>query len=178
MAQGEQKKEISAVYRRLIYMVIAIAASAFLMTRPVFRFEDDKGVIYVRSFSMDNKEFVVSQTEISTGARYVTATTSVKGLYYCNKAMLYCAILSLLCFFSAQWRIVLCDLTIVASGLYYLLIIYYAIEISDQHFATFYPSLMCLVPAIPLQMMVMTRISIIKSEKEEMDKESGDYLEE
>ena len=166
------------MYLRWIYMVVAIAASAFLMTRPVFRFQEDKGIIYVRSYSMDNKEFVAYQTEMATGARYVTATTSVKGLYYCNKAMIYCAILALLCFFSNKWRVLLCDMTIAACGVYYLLIIYYAVVISDQHFATLYPSLMCLVPAIPLQMMVMTRISIFKSEKEEADKESGDYIEE
>ena len=150
-----------AMYRRWIYMVIAIAAAAFLMTRPVFNFQEDKGIIYVRSFSMTQKDFIVTQTEIKTGVAEVTATSSVKGLYYCNKALLYGCILCLLCFFSGFWRIWACNITALIAGMYYLLMIYYAIDISGEHYATLYPNIYAFLPAISLQMIIMTRQNVI-----------------
>ena len=51
---------LSAMYRRWAYMLIAIAASAVMFLHPVFSFQQDKGIIYVRSFSMDQKRFYVT----------------------------------------------------------------------------------------------------------------------
>jgi len=151
------------MYRRWAYMVVAIIASVFLFSRPVFNFQEDKGIIYIRSFSMNSSEFVVTQTELATGAEHITATMSVKGLYYCNQVILVGTILCLLCFFKRSWRVWLCNMTATACGVYYLLMIYYAMQMSDLHYATLYPNMMSLVPAVILQMVILTRKSVIAS---------------
>ena len=169
MEKKEQNSTLFAMYRRWIYMAIAIAAAAFLQTRPVFNFHEDKGIIYIRSFSMDQKTFYVTQTDLKTGAPEITATMSVSGLYWCNKAMLWCAILCLLCFFSNTWRIRIATVTAILAGLYYVLMVYYAMHISEDHYATFYPNWMVIWPAIVCQMMVLTGRNVIKQIHEQAD---------
>ena len=123
---------LSAMYRRWAYMLVAIVASAFMFTHPVFNFQEDKGIIYVRSFSMDQKMFYVTQTEIKTGAQEITAVSSVKYLYYCNKAMLWGSIICFLCFFSSRWRISIAIITAFIAGAYYVIMAYYALRIADE----------------------------------------------
>ena len=105
MDNKADKKLFQAMYRRWIYMLIAIGASMFLLSHPVFSFKEDQGIIYIRSFSMDKTTFYVTQTELKTGAEHITATMSVKGLYYCNWAMLLGCILCFFCFFSFLMKI-------------------------------------------------------------------------
>ena len=150
-------------------MAIAIAAAAFLQTRPVLNFNEDKGIIYIRSFSMDQKTFYVTQTTLSDHVPEVTATMSVAGLYWCNEAMLWGAVLCLLCFFSNRWRILIATVTAVIAGLYYVLLVYYAIKMSDNHYATLYPNWMVIWPAIVCQMMVLTRQNVIKQIHDQAD---------
>ena len=53
----EQQKSIipPRMLRRWIYMSIAIIAAALLGTRPVFNFQSDTGMLYTRSFSMEDQ---------------------------------------------------------------------------------------------------------------------------
>lgn len=157
------------MYRRWAYMAVAIIASAVLFTRPVFSFHEDKGIRYVRSFSMTETHFYVTQTELETHVPEVTASMSVKGLYYCNKVMLWGAILCFLCFFSNTWRVRIATLTAVTAGLYYVFMVYYALRMVDMHYATLYPNLMALLPAIVCQMMVLTRHNVIRSDIDKAD---------
>ena len=161
METETQEINWSAVYRRWAYMALAVIATLMLEYRPVFSFQEDKGIIYVRSFTMDQKMFIVTQTEMATGADSITATMSVKGLYYCYKAMLYGCIACFLCFFSWRGRVTIAIITALLAGLYYILMIYYAIRISDTHFATFYPNWPAVLPAITCQMMLMVRRNVI-----------------
>ena len=144
-------------------MLFAILASALLLNRSVFSFQEDKGIIYVRSFSMDQNTFYVTQTNLRTGAEEVTAMMSVAGLHYCTMAMLSVSIACLLCFFSNRWRMVLCMIVIVLAGAYYLLLIYYAIEITGEHYTTMYPNLWAILPAIVLQMMILVRQNVART---------------
>ena len=169
MEKDDQKRTLNAMYRRWAYMVIAIAASAFLLTRPVLNFNEDKGIIYIRSFSMDQKTFYVTQTTLTDHVPEVTATMSVALLYYCNKAMLWGSILCLLCFFSNTWRIRIATVTAALAGVYYVLLVYYAIKMSDNHYATLYPNFMVIWPAIVCQFMVLTRQNVIKQIHERAD---------
>lgn len=164
-----EKKVLQAMYRRWAYMIIAIIASAVLFTRPVLNFQDDKGIIYVRSFSMDQKTFYVTQTGLKDGIPEISATMSVAGLYYCNKVMLWGCILCLLCFFSNRWRIRIALATAIIAGAYYVLLAYYAIKMSDNHYATLYPNLMVIWPGIVCQMMVLTRQNVVHAELDEVD---------
>ena len=152
-----------AMYRRWAYMVLAIIASAILFSRPVLSFQDDKGIIYVRSFSMDEKVFRVIQTELTTNISQVSETMSVKGLYYCNQVMLYGSILCLLCFFSDRWRIRIAMLTALAAGVYYGFLIYYSMQIADLHFATLAPNIYTFIPAIILELMLLIRHNILQT---------------
>jgi hypothetical protein len=172
----EQEKSIipPRMLRRWIYMSIAIIAAALLGTRPVFNFQSDTGILYTRSFSMeDQKQFVVTQRELSTGAEEVAAIMSVKGLYYCSKAMLWGSILCLLCFFSYRGRMTLIFVTVAAAGLFYILMIVYAIRMTDQHYATLYPNFAAVLPAIVLQAMLLTRSNMIREKIDEADEETS-----
>lgn len=172
----EQQKSIipPRMLRRWIYMAIAIIAAALLGTRPVFNFQSDTGMLYTRSFSMeDQKQFVVTQRELSTGAEEVAATMSVKGLYYCSKAMLWGSMLCLLCFFSYRGRMTLIFVTVAAAGLFYILMIVYAIRMTDQHYATLYPNFAAIWPAIVLQAMLLTRSNMIREKIDEADEETS-----
>ena len=155
-------------------MSIAIIAAALLGTRPVFNFQSDTGILYTRSFSMaDQKQFVVTQRELSTGAEEVAAIMSVKGLYYCSKAMLWGSMLCLLCFFSYRGRMTLIFVTVAAAGLFYILMIVYAIRMTDQHYATLYPNFAAIWPAIVLQAMLLTRSNMIREKIDEADEETS-----
>lgn len=172
----EQKKTIipPRMLRRWVYMAIAIIAAALLGTRPVFNFQSDTGILYTRSFSMeDQKQFIVTQRELSTGAEEVVAVMSVKGLYYCSKAMLWGSFLCLLCFFSYRGRMTLVYFTITAAGLFYIMMIVYAFRMTDQHYATLYPNFAAILPAIVLQAMVLIRRNIIQEKIDEKDEEAN-----
>ena len=171
MEKEEQKTALYAMFRRWAYMVVAIIASALLFTRPVFGFREDKGIIYIRSFSMTEKEFKVTQTELENGAQHTTAKMSVVGLYISHMFMFIGSILCFLCFFSKSWRVWLCNLTAVACGAYYLLMIIYAMRMSDIHYATLYPTIMSIIPAIVLQLMILTRHNVIQAGQAEEDGE-------
>lgn len=170
MEQEAEKSKRNAVLRRLAYMVVAIVAAALLPLKPAFNFQDDKGIIYVRSYTMDQTKFQVVQTEIDSGIATVTGEMSVVGFLFCQKAMLWGCILSLLCFFSYRGRIVLCDIVSVLAGGYYVLMIIYAMRISDLFFATLSPNIFAVIlPAVVMQMMVLTRRSTVKTHVEEID---------
>ena len=118
---------------------------------------------------MDQKTFYVTQTTLSDHVPEVTATMSIAGLYWCNKAMLWGSILCLLCFFSNRWRILIATVTAVLAGAYYVLMVYYAMKMSDDHYATLYPNFMVIWPAIVCQFMVLTRQNVIKQIHDQAD---------
>ena len=160
MSAENDNATLRTMYRRWAYMGIAILASALLFTRPVFSFQDDKGIIYVRSFTMDQKFFTVTQTELETGIPHVTAVMSVKWLYRINKVMLWSCIICLLCFWSNQWRFWIALVTACIAGVYYLFMAYYAMQITEDHYATLYPTFMAFLPAVVLQMMILVQQNV------------------
>ena len=173
----EQQKSIipPRMLRRWIYMSIDILAAALLGTRPVFNFQCDTGMLYTRSFSMeDQKQFIVTQRELSTGAEEVVEVMSVKGLYYCSKAMLWGSILCLLCFFSYRGRMTLVLFSVATAGLFYILMIVYAYRMTDQHYVTLYPNFAAIWPAIVLQAMLLTRRNIIQEKIDDKEEEEGE----
>lgn len=168
MATQDVHLDMGAMYRRWAYMVVAICSSLMLFTHPIFNFQEDKGIIYIRSFSMDQQNFYVTQTALSDGQKEITAVMSVKGLYYCNKLMLWSCILCLVCFINT-WRALLAFITACIAGSYYVIVIYYASRISDLHYATLSPNWMMIWPAIVFQMMMLTRQNIFRSMVDEAE---------
>jgi len=161
MSEVVDHSALYAMYRRWIYMVIAIAASALLFQRPVFDFQEDKGIIYIRSFSMDQHTFYVTQTDLKTGQQEITETMSVNMLYICNKLMLWSCIICLLWFFSRRGRMWIALITALIAGAYYLLMAYYAVKMSDMHYVTLYPHLISALPAVVIEMMILLRHNLI-----------------
>lgn len=151
---------LKTMYRRWAYMAIAILASCLLFLKPVFKFNDDKGIIYVRSFDMDQTHFWVTQTELDTGIEHITAVMSVKWLYRINKAMLWGCIICLLCFWSNRWRFWIALITACIAGAYYVFMAYYAMKIAEDHYATLYPTITAFLPAIVLQMMILVQQNV------------------
>ena len=160
MAEAKTRK--IAMYRRWAYMAIAILAASLLSVSSPLSFLQDEGIIYIRSFEMNQKYFTVLQTELDSGVQEVAETMSVKGLYYCYLVMLLGSIGALLCVMSPQTRLWLCVITIVGAGAYYVLLIYYSIRIADVHFATVGVSWGTFLPAIVLEMMVLTHRNVLK----------------
>ena len=158
MTKGEENR---AMYRRWIYMAVALIASVILLHQPTCKFLDDKGIIYVRSFTMTQTEFTVIQTELNAPINHITATMSVKGLYYCIKAMIYGIVLCFLCWFDDKWRIILAVATAVIAGLYYVILAYYVSRIAAQHYASVYPTIAAILPAIVCQMMLLVRRNVV-----------------
>ena len=150
MGQDSQRFLTMAMYRRWAYMVVAILVSTWLLDAAIFNFEDDKGILYIRSFDMNQEEFVVTQTELDTGLSHPWARMSVKGLYYLDKVMQWGCIACLLCFFSNRW---------------------YAMQISDVHYATFYPNFKVFLPAVVCQLMILVRQNVIRSSNVRADME-------
>ena len=142
-------------------MLVAIAAAMVLRYVPVFEFQGDKGVISNRTYEMDQKNFYAWQTNFDTNERVIVGVVSVKGLYYCDLAMIGTSILCLLCFFSDRWRIWLTLITVLLCGAYYALMAYYAMHRSDEWFPTIYPTLAAILPAVVLEAMVLTRKSLL-----------------
>ena len=143
-------------------MLVAIAAAMVLRYVPVFDFQGDKGVKSNRTYEMDQKNFYAYQTDFDTNERVIVGVVSVKGLYYCNLAMIGTSLLCLLCFFSDQWRIWLSLITVILCGAYYALMAYYAMRISNEWFPTLYPNLAAILPAVVLEAMVLTRKSLLQ----------------
>ena len=162
MSEVTEQSVFPSMYRRWIYMVIAIAASALLFQRPVFDFQEDKGIIYIRSFSMDQTTFYVTQTDLKTGQQEITETMSVRMLYFCNKLMLWGCIICLLWFFSRRGRMWIALINAFIAGAYYLIMAYYAVKLSDTHYVTLYPHLISALPAVVIQMMIFVRHNLIR----------------
>ena len=159
---------------RLVYVVVAIIASILLFSRPVFSFQQDKGIIYTRHFEMDKNEVRVIQTGLEDHIDYVQDTRSVKALFVLGHLMLWSSVACFLLFFSPFWQRLVAFLPILFAGIYYLFAIYYAVDIIDRFFATMYPSWPLIMPAIIIEMMVLVRKGIDKEQLESIDGESVD----
>jgi uncharacterized membrane-anchored protein len=143
-------------------MVVAIVASVAMLSQPACKFLDDKGIRYVRSFSMTQTQITLTLTDIKTNTDTVKDTMSVKGLYYCVIAMIVGSSLCFLCFFDDRWRIIIAIITACVAGLYYILLVYYIFRIADKQFATAYPTFVVILPAVVCQMMLLVRRSIFQ----------------
>ena len=171
--------------KRILFMLIAIGASYLLLDIPTLSFHSDTGIIYVRDYSMTTELFTVTQTELKTGVAIVAETMSVKGFKFCAYAMLTFACLAFLCFFNTMWRSILCLFSALSAGLYYGLMIYYSIQIAENHMATVYPNWGAILPFIVILMMELVRkdttrslMSRVASDDEAEDEEADEEYEE
>lgn len=159
--EQDDKRRLSALIRRVVYIVIAIIAAALTAKEPVFTFGQDKGIIYTRSFSMDLKEFVVTQTTLDTHVDNVWKKESVIGLYVCYILMLVFSIACLFAIYPTMLRLIVSSLTMTAAGLFYVFWIYYAVKISGEY-ATLAPTWTAFMPAVVIAMMLAVFRNVMK----------------
>ena len=174
--ETNEKKRVPDWLKRLIFILLAIIATLVLKDHPVFSFQEDKGIIYIRSFTMDNYDFYVIQTNISTGASDIIDIMSVSGLHFCAWAILVVCGLTFIWFWDDVWRMRLCVLAAVLAGVYYIIMIYYALEITDEYFTTLYPNIFAVLPAIVLQLMLIVRRSIARTLRSQNDDEEKEDI--
>ena len=160
MQDEEWTLDTGAIIRRLIYMCVATFCAWLLLHHTVLSFQSDTGILYTRSFEMNNTLFLVTQTDLKSGAAEITAATSVKWLYYCNVAMLGGCALCFLTFFSKRLRLLTALITAFIAGAYYAVLTYYALKLADLHYVTIYPNAYVILPAIVIQAMIMLRTNI------------------
>lgn len=152
------------MYRRWAYMAIAIIASYLIAVKPVFSFTSDKGMTYERSFTMDMKQFQVTQTVLGTldeeqkqvtPEREVKGTMSVMGLYVTQKILFWSSILCLFLFYPTRVRWYMSWFIFAMAILFYVFLLIYALHITNLYFATIAPSWTAIMPFIVLIMMVL-----------------------
>lgn len=159
--------------KRLVYMFVALVAAVLLNYLPSVSFLSDKGILYNRSYTIDQHLFQVLQTNLQNGLTEVSSVQSIEGLWYCYTALWVSCLLVLLCFFSAPWRLRLATLSIVLAGGYYALFLYYIVGIVGEYFPTPYPHIGIILPAIIIQMMILVRRTILSdlAEQDEQNEE-------
>ena len=159
---------------RWVYIGIAVIASVLLLCRPVFSFQQDKGILYTRHYKIDNKKVTVIQTGLEDHIEYVLETRSIIALHVLGHLMLWSSVAVLLLFFDPIRQHQATLLPIVFAALYYVFVIYYAVDITDRFFATLYPSWPVLMPAVVIEMMVLVRKGIHHEQLESLDGESDE----
>lgn len=147
--------------KRFIYILVAIVATLLLDHLPALSFMADRGIVYDRSYMMDQHLFQVVLTDLKSGVVTIDSTLSVNGLWICYTALWVSCLLVLLCFFSRRWRLRLTGITIGIASAYYALFLYYVIRIVGEYYPTIYPNIAVILPAIVIQMMILVRSSII-----------------
>lgn len=148
---------------RWIYMLLAFAAAYTMNYFTVLEFQPDKGIIYMRNYEMTQSRFIVTQTELEGEHKTeVVAVVSLKWLNRAKWAIIGATICCMLFFFSNRMRITMSLITISLCILYYVVLIYYAVRITDEEFPTLYPTWAAALPFIVAQMMIFLRKNILE----------------
>ena len=145
---------------RVVFIVVAVIASIGLFFHPVFSWQDDRGIMYVRTFNMTNTEFTMTHTGVEDGIIHNISHLSVIGLLICNIAILATSLCCFVFFLTENKLIPITTITICLSGLYYALMIFYAMLIVDEYFVTIWPNFMALLPAVVIEMMVLIKRNV------------------
>ena len=141
-------------------LVLAIVSSIILLNKPVFNFIDEKGIVSVKTYKITTRTFEMHYVDMKTGLDELVGAMSISGLFYGALAIMVGCFLCALLYESHRIRILLSSITAFMAGAYYLLMAYYAMKISDLHYATLYPTVMAILPAIVLQMMVLVQRNV------------------
>lgn len=138
-------------------LVLAIVSSIILLNKPVFNFIDEKGLENTRTYVMTTRTFEVHHIEMATGIDKLMGTMSVKGFFYGALAILIGCIVCALLYESHRLRILISTITAFAAGTYYLIMMYYAIRLSQEFFLIIYPNWIALLPVVVLITMLWIR---------------------
>lgn len=155
--EEKRKRRVNRQVRKWVRLVLAIVASVFLLNKPVFSFPDEIGLEHVRTHTMTPHRFERHHIEMATGIDKLVGAMSVKGLYYCAIAIFIGCIACVVVYESHQLRIISSTITACFAGVYYLLMFYYAIKLTEKFFLMLYPNFYALLPLIVLICMLSIR---------------------
>ena len=123
---------------------------------------DEPGLENVRTYIMTPSRFEVHHIEMATGMDKLMGAMSVKGLYYGALAILVGCVFCALIYESHHTRILVCSIVAIMSGAYYLIMIFYAIRLSQKFFLILYPNWVALLPAVILLTMLFIRNTTVR----------------
>ena len=138
-------------------LVLAIVSSIILLSKPVFNFVDEKGLENTRTYVMTTRTFEVHHIEMATGIDKLMGTMSVKGFFYGALAMLIGSMVCTIFYSFHRFRILISTITAFMAGTYYLLMMYYAIRLSQKFFLILYPNWVAILPVVVLITMLWIR---------------------
>lgn len=155
--ENKRKKKRKKLIRKWVRLLLAIASSVLLLTQPVFNFPDEKGIENTRTYVMTTHRFEVHHIEYATGIDKLAGSMSVQGFFYGALAILLGCVICTISYSYHMVRILTCSITAFLAGAYYLIMVYYAIRLSDEFYMILYPNLFALLPVVILIIMLSIR---------------------
>ena len=153
----KSKKKQQRLIRKWVRLVLAIAASVLLLNKPVYNFPDELGMEHVRTYIMTTRTFEVHHIEMSTGMDDLMGTMSVKGFFFGALAMLIGCVICTVFYSDHIVRVLSSTITAYLAGAYYLIMIYYAVRLSQKFFLIIYPNWIAMLPLVVLLTMLSIR---------------------
>jgi hypothetical protein len=155
--EDKRKKKRKKLIRKWARLLLAIASSVLLLTQPVFSFPDDIGLENTRTYVMTTRMFEVHHIEFATGMDKLVGSMSVSGLFYGALAILIGCVICTISYSYHMVRILMSSITAFLAGTYYVIMVYYAILLSDNFYMILYPNLFALLPLVVLITMLSIR---------------------
>ena len=143
-------------------LVLAIVSSILLLSKPVFNFVDEKGLVSVKTYKITPRTFEMHYVNMTTGLDELIGAMSISGLFYGALAILIGCVACALLYESHRLRILSASITAFLAGAYYLLIGYYAIRLSQEFFLILYPNWVALLPLVVLVTMLLIRNDTVR----------------
>ena len=154
---GKNKNKRHRLLLKWGRLVLAIVSSIILLNKPVFNFIEEKGIISVRTFKITTRTFEMHYVDMKTGLDELVGAMSISGLFYGALAIMVGCFLCALLYESHRIRILISSITAFMAGTYYLIMMYYAIRLSQEFCLILYPNWVALLPAIVLVTMLWIR---------------------
>ena len=143
-------------------LVLAIVSSILLLSKPVFNFVDEKGLVSVKTYKITPRTFEMHYVNMTTGLDELVGAMSISGLFYGALAILIGCVACALLYESHRLRILSASITAFMAGAYYLLIGYYAIRLSQEFCLILYPNWVALLPLVVLVTMLLIRNDTVR----------------
>ena len=160
--EDKRKKKTLRFVRKWGRLVLAIVSSVLLLNKPVFSFPDEKGWEHLRTHIMTPHKFERHHIEMATGIDELVGAMSVEGFFYGALAILLGCIACAVLYEAHLMRILASTVTAYMAGAYYLLMIYYALRLSEEFYLMLYPNLIALLPTVILITMLSIRNETVK----------------
>lgn len=160
--EEQSKKKKRKWVRKWGRLIVAIASSILLLNKPVFNFMEENGLEHVRTSVMTMHRFEVHLTNIATGIDKLMGAMSVNGLFYSALSILIGCVLCTIFYEEPLFCVITSTVTACLAGGYYLFMIYYALELEQKFYLSFYPNLIALLPTLILLIMLSIRKEMVR----------------